>query len=131
MIGQVMAAANITWWAFQIRVHLQPRKGGHSWRWDSTCISIGLPEPSWRERCKQGVPWIELKAFSNHSSWFSFGRGALLDVRHCSWAACQEPHEIQQIKQRCLKNCLLRGKKKVKHSKRLRRQNWGRGTIPM
>lgn len=71
--------------------------GWYSRRGDSTCITIGLPEPAWSEGCKQRVAGVELKALGHHSSRFSFGRGAVFNVSNCSRAACEEPHEVQQV----------------------------------
>ena len=82
--------------------------GGHSWRWHPTSISVSLLEPARSKGRKQRVSRIKLKTLGCHRCWFCFGRRAVPHVCNCSWSACKEPLEIQQIKQRCVKDSFLK-----------------------
>ena len=62
---------------------------------------------TWCEGCKQGVTRIKLKTLGHHCCWICFSRRAVSDVCHCSRAASEQPHEIQQIKQRCNQNIII------------------------
>ncbi|KAJ6736575.1 3-HYDROXY-3-METHYLGLUTARYL COENZYME A REDUCTASE [Salix viminalis] len=78
--------------------------------WNTTRISVCLPELTWCQGCEQRVSWLQLRALGQYSGWFSVSWGALSNGCHCTRAACQESHEIQQIEQRYIPSCIFREK---------------------
>ncbi|KAL5191739.1 3-hydroxy-3-methylglutaryl-coenzyme A reductase [Glycine soja] len=81
--------------------------GGYCWGRNSTCILICLLEFTWGEGCKQGVTMIKLKTLGHHCCWICFSRRVVFDVCHYSRVTSEQPHEIQQIKQRCNQNIII------------------------
>jgi hypothetical protein len=81
--------------------------GWHSWWRHSAGLTVCLLGPTWRQRRQQGIPGIEREAPGHGGCWRGPGCRAVPNLCPGRWASGPEPHEIQQIQQRCVQGCLL------------------------
>lgn len=73
--------------------------GGHSWRWNSTGISISLLELTWSERCQQREPRFQFKTAGLHCCCFSSCWRTIPLVCHFCWPPRQQSYEVQPLHQ--------------------------------